>query len=273
MMTARPLPYEWRDPLQYGMDGDDVAAWQVVLKSDGRELGPSGADGKFRSLTQNATVAWQRARGLSGGHLGKVTAATRALIGTLAEPPTLRHLDWPNLPYVEAVNWQRDVGPQVKRNIVIHTMEVAEAATSAEWCAAFFAGKKGPAPKASAHACVDDDSIVQCVPWDRIAWACGGLNKQGIHIELAGFARQSLAEWRDDYSRRMLDRAAWLVAKLSNQHDIPAEFCAADDLVAREPGVTTHWEGTKAFGKSTHTDPGPHFPMADFLRRVRDYIG
>ncbi len=268
-MTEPLPPAIWRPELRFGMQGDDVRAWQTLLLEDGRFLGPSGADGDFRKLTQNATVAWQRARSVPIGELGVVSRWTREAIGEHASPNTLRNLSWPHLPFIEAANWQRDVGPQTKRNIVLHSIECAEASTAAENTAKWFAGRLGVAPRTSAHACVDDDSIVQCVPWERIAWHAPGCNKQGIGIEHAGWARQTPEQWRDDYSRRMLQRSAWLVARLCAQFQIPVVFVDAGGLVLGEAGITTHAEVTRAFGKSDHTDPGVAFPMTDYLRLVR----
>lgn len=176
------------------------------------------------------------------------------------------------IPFVQATNWTRAAPAPRKLWVVIHAMEYPEKPDSAEWCARYFAGKEGPAPRASAHACVDSDSIVQCVAWDQVAWHAPGANREGIGIEHAGYARQGLADWQDLYSRQMLDVSAWLVAQLCTRFRIPIEFVAAADLRAREPGITTHAEVTRAWpDKGTHQDPGRGFPMGDYLRRVRHY--
>lgn len=178
------------------------------------------------------------------------------------------------IPYLEAANWSRDFPPVKKRLIVLHCMEYAKKPDSAEWCARYFAGLEGPAPQASAHACVDSDSIVQCVPWDRVAWHAPGANRFGIGVEHSGYRRQSLSEWQDPYSTMMLDLSSWLVGELCTRNVIPIDFLDADELRAageNAKGITTHWEVTKAFGKSDHTDPGPSFPMGNYLRLVSKY--
>jgi len=268
-MTPALDPALWRPNLQLGMFGDDVHAWQLELIQDGRYLGASGADRNFGKLTQNATVGWQRARAIPIGELGTVGRWTLEALGVDAAPKTMRNLVWPHVPFMEAANWQRDVGPQTKRNIVLHCIECAEASTAAENTAKWFAGQRGPAPMVSAHACVDDDSIVQCVPWERIAWHAPGANRFGIGIEHAGWARQTAEQWRDDYSRRMLQRSAWLVARLCAQFRLPVVFVDAAGLLREELGITTHVEVNRAFKKSDHTDPGAAFPMADYLALVR----
>lgn len=178
------------------------------------------------------------------------------------------------IPYREAKNWTRAAAPIKKRLIVIHAMEYPEKPDSAEWCARYFAGLEGEAPKASAHACVDSTSIVQCVPWEQIAWHAPGANTWGIGIEHAGMSRQSIAEWQDRYSAAMLDLSAWLVAELCAKFAIPVDFLDADELAAageRAAGITTHSQVSKAFKKSDHTDPGPSFPIGDYLRLVGKY--
>ena len=176
------------------------------------------------------------------------------------------------LPFVQAANWTAAKPPPRKKWVVIHAMEYPEKPDSAEWCARYFAGLVGPAPRCSAHACVDSDTIVQCVGWDQVAWHAPGANSLGIGIEHAGYARQGLADWQDTYSRQMLELSAWLVAQLCTRFRIPVEFSNAADLRAGEAGITTHAEVTLAWpDKGSHTDPGKGFPMGDYLRRVRHY--
>lgn len=259
-------PKAWRPVLQLGDRGADVASWQAALILDGRDMGAGGADGIFGKRTHQMTVAYQRRNQLQID--GRVGPGVRAMFGPPWEPERAP-LVLSKMRVVLARNWSRDIPPQSKRWIVLHSMEAPEASTTAENVAAWFAGQRKEAPQTSAHYCVDCDSIIQCVPEDRVAWHAPGANRLGVGIELAGYARQSLADWRDDYSRAMLANAAQLCAQLCAQFDIPAEFSAAEDLRVGEPGITTHREVTKAFGKSTHTDPGKAFPMSDFLSDIR----
>src|SRR5262245_26190342 len=170
-----------------------------------------------------------------------------------------------------ALNWQRDAGPQRKSLVVIHCMQYPERGNSAEWCGRYFAGLEGPAPQASAHYAVDSDSIVECVPADRIAWHAPGANRQGIGIEHAGWARQSRGEWLDSYGKAMLGLSARLTAALCDHFGIPDEYVDADDLLRGDSGITTHEQVSLAWKKSTHTDPGPHFPMGEYLALVRGH--
>jgi N-acetyl-anhydromuramyl-L-alanine amidase AmpD len=117
---------------------------------------------------------------------------------------------------------------------------------------------------------VDADSIVQSVHDEYIAWHAPGANRSGIGIELAGYARQTAEDWQDEFSSDMLERAARLVAHLSQKWGVPLVFVDRDGLEAGQPGVTTHNEVTHAWRKSDHTDPGPAFPMEAFLERARE---
>lgn len=178
------------------------------------------------------------------------------------------------IPYQPAANWTAAASGIKKRLIVIHAMEYPEKPDSAEWCSRYFAGLEGPAPKASAHACIDQDSVIQCVPWDQIAWHAPGANTWGIGLEHAGFGRFSLADWQTTYSLQMLDLSAWVCAELCTLFAIPVDFLDANELAAageNARGITTHAEVSKAFKKSDHSDPGKGFPMGDYLRAVGKY--
>jgi N-acetyl-anhydromuramyl-L-alanine amidase AmpD len=170
---------------------------------------------------------------------------------------------------VEAANWSRHMGPQIKRWLVVHSMEAPEKGDTAELVARYFARSS---TQASAHFCVDRDSIVQCVPAELVAWHAPGLNTKGIGIEHAGYARQTRAEWLDSYGLAMLDMSARLCAELCHHFAIPVEAVGAAELFRGEPGITTHAQVTRAYPtKGTHTDPGPGFPMREFLDLIRRY--
>lgn len=156
------------------------------------------------------------------------------------------------------------------RLIVIHDMEYPEKPTGAEWCADFFAGRNGmTAPKASAHYAVDNDSIVQCVRDEDVAWHAPGANADGIGIEHAGYANQTRAEWLDDYGVAELQLSSQLVAELCAKHDIPPVRISAAEMKAGAVGILGHADVTLASGKPGHTDPGPNFPWDWYLERVR----
>ena len=154
------------------------------------------------------------------------------------------------------------------RLVVIHTAETLERNDSAEGVARYFAGLKERA--ASAHFCVDNDSAVQCVPLDRVAYAAPGANHDGIQIELAGRAAQNASAWGDGYSKALLERAAHLTAVLLDRYKLPTQIVGVKGLLVGEKGITGHRWVSDAWKRSTHTDPGSAFPWLGFARRVRD---
>lgn len=168
-------------------------------------------------------------------------------------------------PFVESPNVTRSTG-RVIDVVVIHTMEIPERPDAAEICARWF---QSPASQVSAHYCVDADGIVQCVREHDIAWHARGGNANSIGVELAGVAGQGSKDWEDPYSAAVLDRAARLVAEICARHRIPIRWLTPDDLTDGRRGITGHADVSAAFGKSDHWDPGPGFPTAAFLARVR----
>jgi N-acetyl-anhydromuramyl-L-alanine amidase AmpD len=154
--------------------------------------------------------------------------------------------------------------------IVIHTMEAPEKPRTARSVALWFASDK--APQASAHYCIDADEIIQCVSEEDIAWAAPGANKVGIHLEHAGYAKQTETDWTDAYSRRMLERSASLAADICRRHGIPIERRTAEEL-AKDPSATGfcgHRDVTLGRnGGRGHYDPGTAFPWYVYLDMVK----
>lgn len=153
------------------------------------------------------------------------------------------------------------------RVVVIHTMESPESATTAEAVASWFAGSS--APQASAHYCVDNNTIVGCVDETDVAWAAPGCNHDGIQIELAGRAGQSAKQWADAYSKAELVKAARLVADICKRHGIPARHLSNSELAAGKSGIIGHVQASQVYKKSTHTDPGAGFPWSKFVRDIK----
>jgi N-acetyl-anhydromuramyl-L-alanine amidase AmpD len=249
--------------MKLGSTGPEVRAWQEALVARGAQL---VVDGNFGPATHNATLAWQAAHGLpTTGVVGdaeqQVMHAPAA--PSIRPPPMLAH----SIPLV-ASKYQLRVPRAAVELIVLHCMEAAETSTTAEACAQWMATLPESAGKKSAHYYVDSDSVVQGVLDHHIAYHAPGANGIGIGIEHAGYARQTREEWLDAYGQRMLGLSVQLSARLCALWHIPATFVRAADLQLRKPGITTHREVTAAFGKSTHTDPGPNFPIAWYVERV-----
>lgn len=148
--------------------------------------------------------------------------------------------------------------------LVIHDMEAPRTPKTALNVGTWFAGPS--APQASAHYGIDPAEIVQYVKDSDTAWAAPGANDQGLHFELAGYATDSADTWKADSE---LALAAGLVAEKAIQYGIPIQFVDAAGLLNGQSGITTHAEITKAWHKTTHTDPGVNFPIEDFIAMVQ----
>jgi N-acetyl-anhydromuramyl-L-alanine amidase AmpD len=149
---------------------------------------------------------------------------------------------------------------------VIHSAESQELSGAAANIAGWFASEEA---KASAHYVVDAAEIIQCVKEKDIAWAAPGANQNGVHVELAGKAAQTADQWFDDYSTRVLELAAGLVADICRRNRIPLTPIGPAGLLMNLGGVTTHAAVSQAFKKSDHVDPGPAFPMNAFVEMAR----
>ena len=174
----------------------------------------------------------------------------------MSQPPQL----------IQAVHFTRATRTAVDL-LVLHSMESQEKPGTARNVARWFADPKR-APEASAHYCVDADETFQCVLDRDIAWHAPGVNSRAIGIEHAGRAAQSADEWADEYSMATLARSIELAADVCRRWSIPARFVDTEGLKRGDRGITTHAAVSAAFRKSTHTDPGPGFPLAWYVARV-----
>jgi N-acetyl-anhydromuramyl-L-alanine amidase AmpD len=143
------------------------------------------------------------------------------------------------------------------RLIVIHSTEGSTAAGAAGWFA-------NPSSQGSAHIVVDDDNCFRTLPDNMIPWGAkgGNSNQDGLHIELAGFAKRSRAEWLAH--PQLLQKAADVIAYWCHEYNIPLRFLDAEDLKAagnNARGITTHAMLKDAFKQDSHWDPGPGFPI------------
>jgi N-acetyl-anhydromuramyl-L-alanine amidase AmpD len=178
-----------------------------------------------------------------------------------------------HFPVIRAKFFKEVPGKRNVRLVVMHSMEAPEKGATAENVAGFFKNPrdaKGKPVRASAHLCVDSDSIVQCVMDNDVAFAAPGVNNDGIHIEQAGFARQTREEWLDPFGILMLNLSANAAAQYCLKYDIPVKHLSNDELKAGEKGIIGHLQATAIFKPNNgHTDPGPGFPWDHFLARVQ----
>lgn len=174
-----------------------------------------------------------------------------------------------NFPFVKAKVFKAVSGKRKVRLIVMHSMEAPEKVDTAENTARFF---QHPPSPASAHLCIDNNSIVQCVLDNNQAAAAPGANHDGVHLELAGFAKQTEAEWLDAYGVLLLNNAAEAAGQYCLKYDIPVRRLTNSELKdGQTKGFVSHSQVSEVFKKSTHTDPGKGFPWEFFLERVEQH--
>lgn len=159
------------------------------------------------------------------------------------------------------------------RLVIVHTMESPEKPGTARSVARWFAGPNRPT--ASAHVCVDASEAIRCVRDEDAAWAAPGANKDGLHVELAGRAGQTDAEWNDAESIGILRRGAEVVAEWCMRHSLPMLRLSPEDVANGASGICGHVDVTKAFPEAhgTHWDPGPRFPWDLFIGMVEGARG
>lgn len=121
------------------------------------------------------------------------------------------------------------------------------------------------------HYATDPGAVIQC-SWDSfVCWHCGH-NDGSLAIEMADWPTKTGTvqtwRWRRDNHKKMLWNTAMLTAHLCAAYDLPPKFRSPYGLMRNRKGVTTHWQMTLAFRKSTHWDPGL-WPKRRFMRMVR----
>ena len=150
------------------------------------------------------------------------------------------------------------------RDIIgIHTMEAPERSQTAENVANYF-----KRVQADSHWCCDDNSRVRVIEDKYIAWTLPGANSRSLNIELAGYAKQTKADWEDAFSIAMLEVAAYCAAEWVIKYGIPVRRLTDAQIRAGAKGFAGHVDVNRVYRQSSHWDPGPYFPWTYFLSRV-----
>lgn len=257
------LPHQ--PPLGQGNTGPEVGNWQRFLNAFFRGKSDTGrsdllvVDEDFGPKTASVTQSFQLMQRLKPDAIvGPRTRAAALPFGFVEFVQAARFdLRWPRTRKINL--------------IVIHTMECLELPEAGENVALWFAGKtKYEPPMASAHFCVDSDSIVQCVREMDVAWHAKQVNARSVGIEHAGFAKQTQEDWSDAYSREMLVRSADLARRIAEEHQIPVRRLTPDEVRSGLPGFCGHIDVTNAYDRGIgHWDPGTGFPWEEYLAACR----
>lgn len=162
----------------------------------------------------------------------------------------------------------------VINRIVIHRMQAPEKADTAESVAKYF---QHPSSVSSCHLCIDNNSVVECVKPNKIAYHAPP-NPHSYGLEHAGY--EADGSWTDDaYSNDMLKVSAMASAQFVKDqqkigNSIPIVWLDVSTLRVNPNarGFTSHDNVSRAFGKSSHWD-GRYFPHEAYLAMVRVYLG
>jgi N-acetyl-anhydromuramyl-L-alanine amidase AmpD len=172
-------------------------------------------------------------------------------------------IDPPAPPYVgPAAHTSEGDNKPIKR-IVIHSTVSPCVPGGARQIAEWF---RDPRSAGSAHYVVDPSETVQVVFDGVIAWHAPP-NAGSLGVELCDMPSTEVTRWSEENHRRMLRRAAKLVAELCLAYDIPPRKVGPIGLKAGRGGICGHVDVSQAFGQSSHWDPGA-FPWRRFMRHV-----
>lgn len=121
---------------------------------------------------------------------------------------------------------------------------------------------------ASAHYYVDKTRIVQSLNTDLGAGHAGSSwpNRHCIAYEITGWNSFSRDRWLSDVAWGLLVRQ---VRRDCERWNIPMRWLTVDQLRRGERGFSTHDDCRRAFGGTSHTDPGPNFPKDHLIALLK----
>lgn len=169
----------------------------------------------------------------------------------------------PGIPFAQARNWAAD--PATKTGIAIHnTSNTAAAAAEAAYAAR-------RTDDVSTHFVVDGGEVIQCLDTDVKAWHAGSSqgNTYAVAVEIVGTNDKTRDWW--------LTNVAWdalgaVLAQVCTRYGIAVRRAAVAEMKA-DPRVKAfygHDDMRRAWGGTTHTDPGPTFPWDRLFKAVND---
>lgn len=175
-----------------------------------------------------------------------------------------------NFPFKQARDFRKGRERSV-RLVGVHATATVEGSNVAEAIQSTWTRDDGRL--ASAHVICDNNSTCRSVHDEDTAFSAKGGNADGVHVEIVGQATQSAAQWADAYSKAALENAAKVVALWCRKYGIPVRrLTVAQVKDGKTKGIAGHVDISKAFPSTGHTDPGPNFPWAYFLGRVKHYV-
>lgn len=145
--------------------------------------------------------------------------------------------------------------------IVLHTTEGIRKNSDLE---AFFARSSN----ASSHVAVDNNGILQILPYSVASWTLRSGNAISENAEICGFAKTTRDEWFKNY-KGSLDNAARWIAERCKANGIPIIKLTSAQVREGKSGVIGHINWTEGMKDGSHWDPGPNFPWDYVIEKAK----
>lgn len=156
--------------------------------------------------------------------------------------------------------------------IAVHSTESQDIPGSTDDLRAIRRWFDNPDAQASSHIGIDGAGNTELwVHSNRKAWTIGAANSFTVNIEFIGRAAQPASQWEESQIKQGARWAAYWAIK----YGIPIQKANVRNVnglcVCTKKGILRHSDVTAA-GFGDHEDPGPAFPMDDFLSAARYYV-
>ncbi|XVU25818.1 N-acetylmuramoyl-L-alanine amidase [Actinoplanes sp. CA-054009] len=127
----------------------------------------------------------------------------------------------------------------------------------------------------SSHLYVDRDSVVQSLPLTAKAGHAGSSNgnNNAIAVEITGVNGKSREWWLANVAWDRLGAAlAWVIRNDSDYAGFQVRRASVAEMKAnpKVKAFYSHDDMRRAWGGTTHTDPGPNFPWDRLFKAVND---
>ena len=130
----------------------------------------------------------------------------------------------------------------------------------------------------SSHLYADRDSVTQSLELEARAGHVGSTtgNENAYAVEITGANGKSRKWWLENVAWDKLGRAlAWMIRHDPDLKGFEVRRASVSEM-RRNPKVKAfyaHDDCRRAWGHTTHTDPGPHFPWDRLFKAVNDALG
>lgn len=124
----------------------------------------------------------------------------------------------------------------------------------------------------SSHYYADKSTVIQSLNTDYRAWHSGSStgNSRAIAYEVVGTNSKSRTWWLNNVN---WDKLAKQIAADMKHWGIKNQHLSVSQMKAGTvTGIVTHDDMRRAWGGTTHTDPGPNFPMDHLIKKINQYL-